>query len=296
MKFWISKNSEVSIHEQIVTQVRLGIASRDLEPGEKLPSTREFARRFGVHANTVSAAYRDLASEGVLDFRKGSGVFIAEAPTSETPAKDLDAMLAAFAAEAFAAQFSRTEIESAMHRWLSQTRERQLLLVESDPGLSRILKLEIADQVGVSIEAVTFEEFCTRSIDESSIVTALFDEKEKIMPLLRPGRRSVFIDANSIPSSLLGSERPASDALIAIATCWAPFAALAKVYLLAAKIEPEALLVRLTDEPGWNFRLEAASVIICDSYTAGQFQDDPRLRVFRVTTADSIDRIRRAIL
>jgi DNA-binding transcriptional MocR family regulator len=60
MRFWITKNSELSIREQLVRQVVLGILSEDLPAGHKLPSVRELARRHHIHSNTVSAAYHDL--------------------------------------------------------------------------------------------------------------------------------------------------------------------------------------------------------------------------------------------
>jgi Predicted transcriptional regulators len=62
MKLWITKHSEVSVHDQLVAQITLGIASNDLKNGERLPSTRALARRFGIYQNTVSAAYRELAA------------------------------------------------------------------------------------------------------------------------------------------------------------------------------------------------------------------------------------------
>jgi GntR family transcriptional regulator len=74
MLLWISKSSEVPIREQIVTQIVLGIVSNDLKIAERLPSTRDLARRYEIHANTVSAAYRELARRGWVVFRKGSGV------------------------------------------------------------------------------------------------------------------------------------------------------------------------------------------------------------------------------
>ena len=48
MRIWISKNSEVPIREQLVTQIVLGIVSNDLKVTERLPSTRELARRMGT--------------------------------------------------------------------------------------------------------------------------------------------------------------------------------------------------------------------------------------------------------
>ena len=76
MRLWLSKNGEVPLREQLTAQIVLGIVSGDLPPGQRLPSTRELARRFKIHANTVSAAYRELEERGWLESRKGSGVYV----------------------------------------------------------------------------------------------------------------------------------------------------------------------------------------------------------------------------
>ena len=53
MRLWLNRNGEVPLREQLITQVVLGILSREMLPGERLPSTRELARRFGIHPNTA---------------------------------------------------------------------------------------------------------------------------------------------------------------------------------------------------------------------------------------------------
>jgi DNA-binding transcriptional MocR family regulator len=63
MQLWFARGSEVSIRGQLVTRVVLGILGDDLAPGQRLPSTRELARRFHLHPNPVSAGYRQLARE-----------------------------------------------------------------------------------------------------------------------------------------------------------------------------------------------------------------------------------------
>ena len=60
MQLWFSRGSKISIRDQLQTQVILGILSGELGPGQRLPSTRELARRFHLHPNTVSAGYRQL--------------------------------------------------------------------------------------------------------------------------------------------------------------------------------------------------------------------------------------------
>ena len=97
MRLWLSTVSEVPIYRQLVTQVTLAILSGDLKPGDRLPSTRELARRFSIHPNTVSAGYRQLAREGWVEYRRGSGVFIKnDATPPATPEQILDQHIAAF--------------------------------------------------------------------------------------------------------------------------------------------------------------------------------------------------------
>jgi DNA-binding transcriptional regulator YhcF (GntR family) len=67
---------EVSIREQLATQVVLAILSSDLAPGQRLPSTRELGRRFHLHPNTVSAGYRQLERDCWVEFRHGSEVYV----------------------------------------------------------------------------------------------------------------------------------------------------------------------------------------------------------------------------
>ena len=74
MRLWLSRKSPVSMREQIATQLMLGVISEDLKPGQRVPSVRELARSHQIHANTVSAAYRDLVQRGWLETRHGSGV------------------------------------------------------------------------------------------------------------------------------------------------------------------------------------------------------------------------------
>src|SRR5690606_13218918 len=151
MKLWISKNSEVTVREQIVTQIRLGIVSDDLEPGEKLPSIRELARRFGLHPNTVSAAYNDLAEQGFVELRKGSGVYVVENGLAETR---LDEMVHSFVSSARSAGYTTAEIAAAMKRAINADIAARLLVVESDAGLRSILCHEIGGALGSEIDGI----------------------------------------------------------------------------------------------------------------------------------------------
>lgn len=45
-------------------------------PGEKLPSVRTIMKRYGASLHSVNIALRQLETEGVIDVRKGSGIYI----------------------------------------------------------------------------------------------------------------------------------------------------------------------------------------------------------------------------
>ena len=70
----------------IYRQLREAIVDGRLRPGERLPSTRDFARQLEVSRNTVAVAYERLTAEGFCSARVGSGTYVdfaarpAEAP------------------------------------------------------------------------------------------------------------------------------------------------------------------------------------------------------------------------
>lgn len=61
------------LRDQIATAVHLGY----LRPGDRLPSIREVARRFGVTAHAVVQAYEQLAAERRVEKRDRSGMYVA---------------------------------------------------------------------------------------------------------------------------------------------------------------------------------------------------------------------------
>jgi GntR family transcriptional regulator/MocR family aminotransferase len=70
-----------SMQYQLYSAMREAIVSRQLQPGGRLPSTRELAQRWQVSRNTVMGAFDQLIAEGYLEGRQGAGTFI----TSRVP-------------------------------------------------------------------------------------------------------------------------------------------------------------------------------------------------------------------
>src|SRR5919197_6297048 len=63
---------------EIYRQLRQAILEGRLPPGDRLPPTRELARRLGVSRGTVTLAYDQLADEGYVSSRVGAGTFVSD--------------------------------------------------------------------------------------------------------------------------------------------------------------------------------------------------------------------------
>ena len=69
---------------RIYRQLLDAILDGGLRPGERLPPTRELARRLDVSRNTVGVAYDRLTAEGFLVGRVGAGTFVSAVPFTRT--------------------------------------------------------------------------------------------------------------------------------------------------------------------------------------------------------------------
>lgn len=73
---WLDRGSATTLQDQICHQMREQIRRGVLRPHEMLPSTRDLASQLHVSRNTVVYAYDRLVSEGYLESRSRSGIFV----------------------------------------------------------------------------------------------------------------------------------------------------------------------------------------------------------------------------
>jgi GntR family transcriptional regulator len=95
----LDTKSGVPIYRQIQDQIRYGIASGRLRPGEQLPTVRALAVDLSVNPNTVIKAYSELERLGILTTEQGSGTFVAPLPAVALTPEDRHDKLRALCAE-----------------------------------------------------------------------------------------------------------------------------------------------------------------------------------------------------
>jgi len=298
MRLWLNRSAEIPLREQLITQVVLGILTREVLPGQKLPSTRELARRFGIHPNTASAAYGELEREGWLELRHGSGVFVSNARPSAplTPEMAVDHLIGELAARARKIGASDALLRARLRRWLSFEPPARWLVIEPDPELRKIVTVEMESSLALPVAACTPDECGAAAVLERSIPVTLPSKAAAVRKLLPTGTVLSVFQVNPVTSALEAKlERylpeHAAD-LVGIASRWSEFQRIGRTMIVAAGLKPENLLVRDATRAGWKRGLESTSAVICDIITAQQLPKRCFPIIFRLLDSGSIAQLR----
>jgi GntR family transcriptional regulator len=303
MRLWLNRTGEVSLREQLVTQVTLGILCHELAPGERLPSTRELARRYGIHANTASAAYKQLEQEGWLEFRHGSGVFVRakrpDAPHSPELVTEfaLDKLIGDLMAKARKLGAAESQVRDRLHRWLALSPPSRWMVIEPDAELRRILMHEMRQALKLPVTGCTPEECAQPGVLEGSMLVVPPSKAEMVRKLLPAGTDLTVLQVHPVSPELMARlqrymPEHAGD-LVGIASRWKDFQRIAQTLLIAAGLSPESLLVRDAAEHDWKRGLEATSGVVCDALTALELPPGVFPLRFTLLNAPTLDGLRK---
>ncbi|HEX8248663.1 MAG TPA: GntR family transcriptional regulator [Pyrinomonadaceae bacterium] len=293
MKLWLSKNSEISLREQLTRQIMLAIVSGDLQAGDRLPSVREIALRLKIHPNTASAAYRWLEENGWVESRVGSGVYarkVAELKINETAREienELDRLISSFLNEARRRGFENRQIKTRLNFWLQAKKPQKIVIVETDADLCRILACEISAHFSAPVSAVDFAKAEKDGFAANALIVSLSDAAENFAA----PAAFVRLKLNSVQDSMRGKEKPGETDLVGVASHWEKFLRWSQTMLVAVGIGEENLVVRRAGEADWKKGLDSCEFVITDSLTAKHLPVDTDKRVFQLISPESIAEI-----
>jgi DNA-binding transcriptional regulator YhcF (GntR family) len=283
VRLWFSPASEVPIYRQLVTQVQLAILSGDLKSGERLPSTRELARRFSIHPNTVSAGYRELAREGWVEYRHGSGVYIkSDAAPPQTPEQILDQHIAAFFKAVRELRLPAVAIRQRVAEWIASPPPDHFLLVDPDPDAREILLTEIRKLTAWPAVGIPVEDAARQENLMAAIPLCRPSKAKMVREVLPAGIELITLQIRSA-NKWLDPELPSlKRKLIGVVSNWMDFRQIARTMLAAAGVDPDLLVVRNPRRPRWQRGLDQTGAIICDVHTAAtrELPKGPRVFVF----------------
>jgi len=114
----IDDDSNRTIYEQIMAQLKEAAATGRLRAGERLPPVRELADRLGIAPGTVARAYRELEERGVVVTQGARGTFVAEGRRERVPEEErpgvLVGLLRPVAVAAFHLGATEAELRTAL--------------------------------------------------------------------------------------------------------------------------------------------------------------------------------------
>ena len=286
MQLWFSRQCDISIREQLATQIMLAILSVGLAPGQRLPSTRELARRFRIHPNTISSGYRELQRDGWLESRKGSGVYVpASQPERRTGQIELDQLIADFFRSARKLNASLFHVRARLMQWLMMQPPDHFLLIEPDDRLAQVVAYEMRQAVSlpVSVSPKPVVDHAGAvpvflSISKKSLRSGLKEDADPLILQLRSAQESLSEYLPVHPSVMVG-----------VASIWPSFLTIARTMLISAGIHPDCLVLRDATQPGLRRGLDAAAAVVCDAVTASKVAAHPRILTFPLLSEKSIE-------
>lgn len=291
MQLWFSHASGVSLPEQLKTQIILGILSGDLPPGMRLPSTRDLARRYHLHPNTVSAGYRQLQHDRWVEFRRGSGVYVRNTKPESSFAPDH--LIANLLKSARELNVPLSEVRARVLQWLDAQPPDHFLLIEADEELRKILAAEMQQAVTFPVQSCSPEDDSLPAVAKNAIAVALSNHAKAAKQALPAGVELQQLSTRSVPTSLAPWLPAPTGALVAIASRWLEFLKLAKTILTAAGFHGDSLLFRDARKADWQRGLKQATVIICDSLTVQTLPKGCLPIVFPLLSETSVTELQR---
>ena len=127
MLLQIDHHSGQPIYRQVMDQVRRQIMAGQLREGERMVSVRELAGQLKVNPMTISKAYGLLEMEGLLQRRRGVGLFVAHVDRdrkSAAKAELLEQILSRAVAAAIQMGISEEEVHEITQRLFERNRAR----------------------------------------------------------------------------------------------------------------------------------------------------------------------------
>jgi DNA-binding transcriptional regulator YhcF (GntR family) len=160
------KRESMAISRELIVdtlrgRVLRGVQAGTLEPGDRLPASRDLATEFDVDYRLVIAAYKALAEEGLIELRPRGGIYVA---STGAPLGGIPPLPERWLAEVLVEGLAREIPGPELHEWLRRTVETLRLravaittTMDQAYGLCR----ELHDDFGMEADALLADDVRT---------------------------------------------------------------------------------------------------------------------------------------
>jgi GntR family transcriptional regulator len=297
VKIVLTREAEIPLRAQLALQIEVALVTGQIAPGAKLPSVRELARRLKLHHNTVAAAYGDLAERGLIETRRGSGIYASNRsrPAPPDEAREIDELIASFLEIARARGFSIRAIRDAVRVWLDRQPPDHVLIIEPAPDIRAILEHEIASALPCRVEAASLDALADPSALEGALLVTSFYHAGTVRERAGAAAPLVTISLNPGSTELERLHQLPAGSMLGVVSV-SPIL-LATVATVIGSVRGDDVLVRpvpLADETAWRRLARTADAMVCDSLSGARVAPHTSrpLRVIKLVPDSTIEQLR----
>jgi GntR family transcriptional regulator len=299
MDIVLNRKGGVPLHDQLLAQLELKILGGSLAPGARLPSVRALARQLGLHANTVSAAYRDLESAGHVELKRGAGVFVrAGAPSTLEEARGLDEMARLAVGTALRKGHSPVEIKAAVERWLRAAPAERVVVVDPRVETTELVAHEVQKTLAVPVSGCTLEQLEAEPALLSGALGLVFPYHAGKVANLIPGAALVVVHVRLSREDREAVLALPAGATVLLVSCSPLVLSFAEAVIGGWRGDEVLVETRLLKRRAeWRRLLPAADLVLADAIAepAMRAAGPRRLRAVRLLSQAALDRVRRGL-
>ncbi len=296
MDILISRESEVSIRQQLAEQIVFLIASEKLKPGQPLPSVRELARRLKIHHNTVSHAYQDLVRRTWLVSRRGTRVVVRSHADilRKGTAEGVDELINMTIQVARERGYTLQTLRERFRERLLNEPPDHILVVDQEPGLRQLVQQEIMNVLRWPAENCAREDLAANpGLAIGALVVVAQYAFEDVKPLVPSAHLTIPIGFNSADQHVERIRKLEQPSVIAVVSVSNGFLKTA-VSLLASAVGRKHTICQVLlphDDPD---SARGADIIFCDSVAVRQMKG-PKVVHYSLVASSSLDYMASAI-
>lgn len=122
----LDMNSETALYEQLYNCIIFGIATGQLNPGERMPTVRQLGVDLGINLHTVNKAYALLKQNGYLSAHRNKGAIVNDSelyPADKDYRQDTKDRLIPIVVECYARGMKEDEINSIVSGIIADTKK-----------------------------------------------------------------------------------------------------------------------------------------------------------------------------
>ncbi len=271
MQIAVSKKSRLPVREQVAAQITFLIATRALKPGDVLPSVRSLARRLGVHHNTVSHAYQELAKEDLLIRRRGSQMVVRrpDERLQQPGRRDLDDLINELIRTAREHGYTLQDVRQRLRERLLEEAPDHILALSTDAGVRVLLQVELREAFRCPVNSCATEELIANpGLAIGALVVCPPGFMPQVMSILPPDRAAMPIIFSQAEEHLENVRRLRQPSIVAVVSVSELVLQIARGVLEPVLSQQHSLCEYLLTESDHRFPA-AADLVICDSIAFG---------------------------